>query len=217
MTPRSKIVWIDVKSDKTKILDTVELNRFSRLIVCHGTLDHPVGFIHTKNLLPEALRCIDVNLDTLLSQLLCVPERTSLLKLLNLFKKEKVHIAIIVDEHGTTEGLVTLTDVMEAIAGDLPELGEDEEPMIVQRYNGSWLVNGTLPVDELEAITGIDFGKGMKTVAGFVLDHLGRIPGPGDSFVHRTARFEVVDMDGNRIDKVLIEINLNNSLAIEKA
>ncbi|RJQ62472.1 MAG: HlyC/CorC family transporter [Desulfobacteraceae bacterium] len=206
MTPRSRIVWIDAKSDRSTILDLIHSHRFSRLLVCNGTVDHPVGFVHTKDLLPEALRCADIALANLITPLLYVPEGTPVLRLLNRFKKEKVHIAVVVNEYGTTEGLVTLTDVIEAIAGELPERGE-EEPRIVQRDDRSWLVDGTVPTDEVEAITGIRMGDDVEMVAGFVLDNLRRIPEVGASFTHGDLRFEVVDMDGNRIDKVLIEIH----------
>ncbi len=211
MTPRSKIVWVDAKSDRTAILDTVESHRFSRLLVCEGTMDQPVGFVHVKDLLPEALRCADIGLTTLMAPLLYIPDHTTVLRLLNQFKKEKLHFAVVVDEYGTMEGLVTLTDVIEAVAGDLPERGENAETQIVQRDDGSWLVDGTFPTDELEIVTGIGMGTDVKSVAGFVLDHLGQIPEPGASFIYENARFEVVDMDGNRIDKVLIEMDRNPS------
>ncbi|MBN2437454.1 MAG: HlyC/CorC family transporter [Deltaproteobacteria bacterium] len=206
MTPRTRIVWVDVKSDRNTIIDMVKSNRFSRLLVCDETVDHPVGFIHTKNLLPEALSCKDVTLSELVTPLLYVPDRTTVLNLMNRFKKEKVHLAVVVDEYGTIEGLVTLTDVIEAIAGDLPEQGEDDGPQIIQRDDGSWLAHGTVPTDEVETITGIDMGENVETLAAFLLDRLGRIPKAGASFNHGNARFEVVDMDGNRIDKVLIEV-----------
>ena len=206
MTPRTRIVWVDVKSDRNTIMDTVKAHRFSRLLVCDGTVDHPVGFIHTKNLLPETLSCEEVNVSELVSPMLYVPDRTTVLNLLNRFKKEKVHIAVVVDEYGTTEGLVTLTDVIEAIAGDLPERGEDDGPQIVQRDDGSWLADGTVPTDQFETITGIYMGENVEMLAGFMLEYLGRIPKAGASFMHGNARFEVVDMDGNRIDKVLIEV-----------
>ncbi|HSW62718.1 MAG TPA: hemolysin family protein [Dissulfurispiraceae bacterium] len=202
MTPRTKIVWVDVKSDRNTIIDMVRSHCFSRLLVCDGTVNHPVGFIHTKDL----LSCEEVTLSELVTPLLYVPDRTTVLKLLNRFKKEKVHLAVVVDEYGTTEGLVTLTDVIEAIAGDLPERGEDDGPQIVQRDDGSWLADGTVPTDEVETITGIYMGENVEMLAGFVLAHLGRIPKAGASFIHGNARFEVVDMDGNRIDKVLIEV-----------
>jgi putative hemolysin len=139
---------------------------------------------------------------------LYVLESTTVLSLLNRFKKEKVHLAVVVDEYGSTEGLVTLTDVIEAIAGDLPERGEENGPQMVKRNNGSWLADGTVPTDEVEAITGIDMGENVEMLAGFVLGHLGHIPKAGASFLHGNARFEVIDMDGNRIDKVLIEVGL---------
>jgi len=206
MTIRSKIIWVDLKSDLKTILDTVASNRFSRLLVCEGTVDHPVGFIHTKDLLPMAERRADFSLTTLMTPLLFVPDSTSVLKLLNRFKRERLHVAVVVDEYGTVEGLVTLTDVIEAIAGDLPERGDEAEHQIVQRDDGSWLVDGTVPTDEVEARTGISMGEGVKVMAGFMLAHLGRIPKASDSFRHGNARFEVMDMDGIRIDKILIEI-----------
>lgn len=206
MTPRTRIVWVDVKSDRNTIVEMVKAHRFSRLLICDKTVHHPVGFIHTKNLLPEALSCEAVTLSEWVTPLLYVPDRTTVLTLLNRFKKEKVHMAVVVDEYGNTEGLVTLTDVIEAIAGGLPERGEDDGPRIVQRDDGSYLADGTVPTDEVETVTGIDMGENVEMLAGFVLDHLGRIPKAGAHFDHGNARFEVVDMDGNRIDKVLIEV-----------
>lgn len=211
MTPRTRIIWLDVTSDRNAIVDMVRTHRFSRLLVCDGTVDNPVGFVHTKDLLPEALGCEKIFLSRLVTPLLYVPERTTVLNLLNRFKKEKVHIAVTVDEHGNTEGLVTLTDVIEAIAGDLPEHGEDDGPRIVQREDGSWLADGTVPTDEVKSVTGIDMGENVKMLAGFMLDYLERIPEVGASILHGKARFEVVDMDGNRIDKVLIELGTTNN------
>jgi putative hemolysin len=211
MTPRTRIVWVDVKSDRKTIIGMVESHRFSRLLVCDGTVDHPVGLVHTKNLLPEALNCDDMNLSAVMTPLLFVHDRTTVLRLLNQFKKEKVHVAVVVDEYGTTEGLVTLTDVIEAIAGDLPERGEDTGPRIVKRDDGSWLADGTIPTDEVETTTGISMGKEAKMLAVFMLDNLGRIPKAGAGFTHENSRFEVVDMDGKRIDKVLIETDGKSS------
>ena len=206
MTPRQKIVWVDLNADRQTIIDLVDANRFSHLLVCDGGVDRPVGFIHAKHLLPEALGCETISLAKLMTPLLCVPDGTSVLRLLNRFKKEKVHLAVVVDEYGTTEGLVTLTDVIEAVAGDLPEQGEEQGPGIFRRADGSWLADGTLPTDEVEAVTGIPMGADVDMLAGFMLDGLGRIPAVGDYFLHEKARFEVVDMDGNRIDKVLIQM-----------
>jgi putative hemolysin len=207
MTPRQKIVWVDLNADRQTIIDLTDAHRFSRLLVCNGSVDRPVGFIHAKHLLPEALGRKTFTLKKLMTPLLCVPEGTSVLRLLNRFKMKKLHLAVVVDEYGTTEGLVTLTDVIEAIAGDLPEQGEAEGPGISQRADGSWLADGTVPTDEVEAVTGIQMGTGVGMLAGFVLNHLERIPEVGDFFMYDNVRFEVVDMDGNRIDKVLIQVD----------
>jgi putative hemolysin len=150
----------------------------------------------------------------MITPLFFVPDSMPVLRLLNRFKKEKVHIAVVVDEHGTVEGLVTLADVIEAIAGDLPERGEDAETHIVRRADGSWLVDGTVPTDEVEIVTGIHFGKEVMVIAGFVLALLGRIPQTSESFRYGKARFEIVDMDRNRIDKILIEIDQTTSDSI---
>ena len=206
MTPRSQVTWIDVKSDRSTICDMVESNRFSRFLVCDGTVDRPIGAVHTKDLLPKALCHSDFSLTDLMMPLLLVPEHTPVLKVLDRFKNEKVHMAVVVDEHGSTEGIVTPTDLLESIVGDFPELEDNPAPPIVQRDDGSWLVDGTLPTDEVENITGLILGSHVKTLAGFVLHHIGRLPDPGDSFEYGNARFEILDMDGNRIDKVLIEI-----------
>lgn len=210
MTPHSRIIWLDSQSDRDTILKILETNRFSRVLVCDGTLDKPIGVVNAKDLLPKAMTCADINLADLITPLLYVPENTSILILLNQFKKEKVHVAAVIDEYGMTKGLVTLTDVIEAVAGDLPELGEDMTPEITQRNDGSWLIDGMLPTDELESVTGISVGKSMKILAGFVMEQLGHIPAAGESFIYGSYRFEVVDMDGNRIDKVLIQ-NIQNA------
>lgn len=207
MTPYSKIAWVDIKSDRNTILDKFESNHLARLLVCDTSLDKPIGIVHIKDLLPVAMRCTEIKLIDLISPLLYIPNHTSILTLLTRFKNEKVHIALVIDEYGMTKGLVTITDVIEAITGNLPEQGDDITPQVTQRDDGSWLVDGMLPTDELESIIGINTGKNVTRLAGFMLEHLGHMPAVGDSFNYGNVRFEVVDMDGNRIDKVLIQIN----------
>jgi putative hemolysin len=207
MTPRSDVVWIDSGADQRALSRTVETSRYSRLLVCEGSIDRAVGVIHTKHILPLALRNEPISLRALTVPAIIVPDRTSVLKLLDRFRREGVHMAVVVDEYGTTAGVATLTDVLESIAGELPELGEAAEPLIVQRDDGSWLVAGTLPIDEFEdriGLRGLQETGGYYTVAGFVLHRLGHLPTTGESFRYRDARFEVVDMDGRRIDKVLV-------------
>lgn len=210
MTPRAKIVWVDVNSARGAIVELVQDNRVSRLLVCDGSVDRPLGFIHTKNLLAEIFKATEFRVSELVTPLLCITDRTTILKLLNRFKKEKVHLAVVIDEYGATEGLVTLTDVIEAIAGDLPEQGEAANLGMIRRDDGSWLVDGATPTDDVAAALAIDLGDDVQLLAGFVLEHMGMIPRAGESFRFGNVRLEVVDMDGHRIDKVLIEASPRN-------
>jgi putative hemolysin len=128
------------------------------------------------------------------------------LRVLERFRRSTVHMAIVVDERGTFEGIVTPTDILTAIAGDLPEGEDAAEPEAVQREDGSWLLDGMMSVDDVERTLDIkDMGEDgdFHTIAGFVLHHLGRIPVAGEHFHWNDWRFEVVDLDGRRIDKVL--------------
>jgi putative hemolysin len=206
MTPRPEIVWLDVKADTDTIRRTVLEKRISRLLVCEGTVDEPVGVVHTKDLLPAALSGTSLDLAKLSKPPLVVPDTQTSLRLLELFRQQGVHLAVVVDEYGTTEGVVTLTDMLESIAGELPESGE-EEKLIVPRAEGGWLVDGATPLDELAAAIGLeDLGKGTNyhTAAGLVLHYLGRIPRVGATVEHRGFRYEVIDMDGRRVDKILL-------------
>jgi putative hemolysin len=150
-----------------------------------------------------------LDLTTSLQQPLFVPESMPALKVLELFKEAATHIALVVDEYGGIQGLVTPNDILEAIVGDLPEPGQQVNPLAVQREDGSWLLDGMLPVDEfrelfhLGPLPGEDHGV-FQTVAGFVIMQLGRIPRAADYFEWDGLKIEVVDMDGNRVDKVLV-------------
>jgi putative hemolysin len=209
MTPRTDITWIDVAADRQEIFELFATNRFSKVLVCDGEVDRPLGVIHTKDILPMALRCEMFDLKGLTKPALFVPEGLPVLKLVEIFKSERLHVAVVVDEHGTTEGLITLTDVLESIAGELPEFGEENELTIFLREDGSWLVDGAVPIDEFEARTGLKGmcqEDGVYTMAGFVMHHIGRVPEAGVHFHHRNARFEVLDMDGRRIDKILVQL-----------
>jgi putative hemolysin len=206
MTPRAEIVWIDLHADQAALLRAVERQQHSRLLVCAGSLDHTLGVVHTKDLLPSALRGEAPDLAALMQPPLIVPDRTSVLALLDRFRQQKIHMAVLVDEYGSTEGLVTPTDVLEAIAGDLPEQRDEAEPMVVRRDDGSWLLDGMLPIDDFEhlaGLRGLRTGTDFHTMAGFILEQLGRLPKVGESFDFQGARFEVVDLDGRRIDKIL--------------
>jgi putative hemolysin len=207
LTPRIDVAWIDIKADAAAILHAIETSSHSRLLVCDGTVDNPVGFLHTKDLLPLALRGADLDLAPLVTPPLMVPDRTPVLLLLERFQREGVHMGVVIDEYSSLEGIVTVTDVLEAIAGELPERGDISSPMLVAREDGSWLVDGAMPVDEFEDKTGIRRlrSKGaFHTMAGFMLNQLGHLPKAGEFVFYEKHRFEVIDMDGLRIDKLMV-------------
>ncbi|MGB4102029.1 MAG: hemolysin family protein [Alphaproteobacteria bacterium] len=207
MTPRIDLIWIGETDDAVTIKETIRTSGYSRFPIGRGDLDEVVGVVHAKDLLNALLADKPLELQQLKRNILSVPETTPVLKLLEQFKASGQHQAIVIDEYGTVEGLVTVADILVAIAGEIPEHGQTGTDKPVRREDGSWLIDGGAPIDEVESLTSLknlhedgDF----HTLAGFVLAHLGRIPATGDSFAWQSARFEVVDMDGRRIDKVLV-------------
>jgi putative hemolysin len=156
-----------------------------------------------------SLRDQQVNLKSSLMPPQFIPESMAALKILELFKQSGLQVALVVDEYGGVQGLITLKDILEAIVGDMPYVGHPTEPQAVKREDGSWLVDGMLSVDEFKEIFHLkklpeeDSGY-YQTLGGFVMMHLARIPSTGDRFVWNGLRFEVVDMDENRIDKLII-------------
>jgi putative hemolysin len=209
MTPRTEVVWLDREASALEIRRTITESVHSRFLVADGSLDNVLGVVHAKDLLAHVLGEQVVDLAATLQQPLYVPESMRALKVLELFKQSGTHIALVIDEYGGIQGLVTPSDILEAIVGDLPEAGEQVEPLAVQREDGSWLLDGMLPVDEfkdlfdLGELPGEDQGI-YQTLAGFVVMQLGRIPAATDYFVWEGLKIEVVDMDGNRVDKVLV-------------
>lgn len=218
MTPRPDIVWLDLAESADKIATTIAGAGHSRLLVCQATVDELVGVVHARELLAPAIRDEPIDLKAHMAAVLVVPEGTPVLRTLDLFKRRKVHMAVVIDEFGTIQGVVTPADILESIAGELPEVGEEPELTIVRRDDGSWLVDGRVPVDEFEdrtKILGLREGDKHHTVAGFVLDQVGHLPKVGESFVFGRYKFEVVDMDRRRIDQVLITAASENAVTSE--
>ncbi len=207
MTPRIDVIWIGEADDAETIKETIRTSGYSRFPIGRGDLEEVVGVVHAKDLLNALLADKPLELQQLKRGILSVPETTPVLKLLEQFKASGQHQAIVIDEYGTVEGLVTVADILVAIAGELPEHGQTGNDKPVRRADGSWLIDGGAPIDEVESLTGLKHmleDGDFHTLAGFVLAHLGRIPATGDDFSWHSARFEVVDMDGRRIDKVLV-------------
>ncbi|MCC7271848.1 MAG: HlyC/CorC family transporter [Alphaproteobacteria bacterium] len=209
MTPRPDVVWLDVDDSPEAAGRILQDAGYSRLLVCQGAVDHAVGVVHTKTLLPRALRGEPISIAETMTPALVIPESAPVLALLERFRRGGVHMAVVVDEYGLTQGIVTPTDILEAISGTLAEQGEEKESPLVRRADGTFLVDGLMPIDAFEDGTGLRglAGEGdFHTVAGFVLHRLGHLPTVGEAFDDRGVRFEVIDMDGRRIDKVLVQI-----------
>ncbi|MBK9164862.1 MAG: HlyC/CorC family transporter [Acidobacteria bacterium] len=208
MTSRVKIEWIDLDDDPEANMRRLAESSYSRLPAGRGTLDELVGVIEKRDVLVQLLENREVDLSVVLREPTFIPETVTALELLGVFKNTASDMAFIVDEFGSIEGLVTLKDVLEEIVGDFP-VGGVEHGNVVVREDGSLLIDGSMPVDEfLEAIgiKGHPAGeRGMyQTLAGFVLTRLEKLPHEGDHFTWNGRRFEVVDMDGRRVDKVLV-------------
>jgi Mg2+/Co2+ transporter CorC len=152
MTPRSDIVWLGLEDSIDKIAATIAETRHSRVLICRDTIDEPVGVVHARELLAPALRRQSIDLEALMVPVLVVPDGTPVLRVLDLFKRRRLHMAVVVDEFGLNHGIVTPVDVLESIAGELPEAGEELEFTIVRRPDGSWLVDGRVPVDEFRPL-----------------------------------------------------------------
>jgi putative hemolysin len=208
MIPRGDVVWLDVDDSRETVWNAVRAGSHSRYPVCRGEFDELLGVVQTGDL-ADWLR--DPAAGDLVSRLrapLIVHESTRILRLLDLFRESKLNFAVVVDEHGSIEGIATPANILTAIAGELPEAASEEVPEAVVRDDQSWLIDGRLPIDEVERLLGrgaMRSGDDYTTLAGFVLAQLGHLPVTGEHFRWRGMRFEVVDMDGRRIDKLLVQ------------
>jgi putative hemolysin len=201
------VVWLDLEAPSEELRRVVVASPHTRFPVCRGELDRVVGVAQAKDLLEQCLSGRPIDLAAAVRPLLLVPEATGALRLLERFREAGEQMAIVVDEYGGVAGVVTLQDVLEAIIGDLPTADGHRDPRAVRRPDGSWLLDGTLPTDEAAELLGLadlpGEHLGYRTLAGFILAQLARIPEVGDAFEAGGWRFDVADMDGNRVDRVL--------------
>jgi putative hemolysin len=202
MTPRTEIVWLDLEDVPEENQRKIAESHFSRFPVCEGSLDNVVGMVRAKDLLPRLLTGESFDLRAAMVPPLFVPESMIASRALALFRETGKHIVFVVGEYGGLQGLVTTQDILEEIVGDI------EEPEAVRREDGSYLVDGLMAVEDFKELLEIDKLPGeddlYETIGGFVMSHQGKIPKAGDHFIWQDFRFEVVDMDGKRIDKVLV-------------
>jgi len=209
MIYRTDIVWLDLDESLPMWTKQITEQNHTLLPVARGDLDAVAGIVRAKDLLARALANQPLDLETMLLRPLFLPENTPILKALEQFRARQLHIGLVIDEHGGIQGLVTTTDLLEAIVGDLPEIGESSEPEAIRRADGSWLLDGLLLIDKVNELLGIpelpgEAESAYETLGGFVMRSLGRIPETGDCFEWNAWRFEVMDMDGFRVDKVLV-------------
>lgn len=208
MTPRTDIIWLDANASEAEIRAIVEHSAHTRFPVCDGELDRVLGIVRAKDLLARTWSGQPFDLRATLQDPLYLPETMPALRALERFKATGTHLGLLVDEFGGIEGLVTLINILETIVGDIPTSEEMAAPPVVQREDGSYLVDGMFLIDELKPILNIKaFPAELRynTLGGFVVTMLGQMPRVGASCVWEGYRFEVVDIDGLRVDKVLIE------------
>ena len=213
MTPRHDIVFVDLKDSIEQVRNRIASTGHTRLVVCKNGLQHIVGILRTGDLLKKTVNGNAVTVEDIkhvLQRPAYVPEAVSTIQLMENFRRSNNSFALIVDEYGEVQGMVTLTDVLAAIVGDYssPEIMAEND--LVRRDDGSWLVDGEMSMerltDELDIkgnLPGEETNR-FHTVGGFVMYMLGKIPSPADSFEIDDWRFEVMNMDKNRVDKVLV-------------
>lgn len=205
MTPRMEVDWIDAEDSQEEILRAIRECRHEQLLVGRGDINEPLGMILKKDLLDLVLDGKPLDPMAVMREPVIVHEAMTVFRVLEQFKRAPVRLAIVIDEYGSLEGIVTQTDLLEAIAGDLPDV-EGEEPDVVEREDGSLLVDGMMAAYDAFNRLGMTPPEDgdYHTVAGFALFELGHLPEAGEHFEYEGWRFEIVDMDGRRIDKLLI-------------
>ena len=208
MTPRVEVIWLDVEASLETIRRTLAAAGHSQYPVCRRDLDCIVGVAHLRSLIDSLLAGGVIDLAAIAVPPIIVPEGTPILRVIERFRQSSGHLALVVDEYGSVEGVVSPADVLTAIAGELTAGPDDAAAEATQRADGSWLVDGRMEIHRAERILGLrDLSHDDKfaTLAGFILWELGHMPTAGEAFVRFGLRFEVVDLDGRRIDKVLVE------------
>lgn len=203
MTPRTEIVWLDVNDTTEEILEKIGNSPYSRFPVRQDSLETIVGIVKSRDLLVTTLSNKEISLKELAKPPHFIPETMPASRALEVLKKNNAEMLLVVDEFGGLQGLLTIADILEEIVGEM----EGDEPQATQRQDGSWLLDGMLEVDEFKEIFNIKdlpHEDEYETLSGFVMTSLGRLPQTADHFEWGALRFEVMDMDGRRVDKVLV-------------
>ncbi len=209
MTPRTEIDWIDVGADEKALTTAILATPHSRLLVADGSIDNVIGIVQARDLVVTLLKGQKINLRKLMRSAPIVPDQVDAMDVLDALRRADVPIAMVHDEYGHFEGIVTPVDLLSAIAGDfVSDQDEGDEPAFFVREDGSWLVAGWMPADALAERIGLTLpeDRDFATAAGLALDILKRLPTEGEVFVEQGYRFEIIDMDGRKIDKLLVSL-----------
>lgn len=204
MTHRSQIVWIDVQDGPEKQRNILEGSSFSRFPVGDGSVDEIVGIVYTSDLVHHLIDGATFDVASMMREPLFIPEHATLIQAVEAIGRSQTSLAIVVDEYGGVEGIVTTRDLLTAVLGGIIDVDENE-PGAVEREDGSWLLDGQLPLSMATAVLEVELPASIdaSTIGGFIMTRLGRIPETADRLQYGDIRFEVVDMDGHRVDKVL--------------
>lgn len=208
MTPRVDIEWVDVHASVDELRDFLATHQHTEFVVCDGTLEHVLGTVRGAALLQVVLKGEAIDLRALMRDPLFVPDSMPAFKLLEAFRTSHRHLALVMDEFGAVEGLVSVGDLLEGLVGALPGDPSEAGASFIARDDNSWLVEGSATIDEVTSTLDVEVPENetgaYHTLAGFVMARLGRVPHAADAFDYGGYRFEVVDMDGRRVDKVMV-------------
>ncbi len=206
MTPRTEVYWLNIRDSEAENRTKIKESAYSRLPVCDGDVDHVIGLLESKKLLAQMVVGEPFSIEAGMIEAQFVPGSMSASKVIDLFRESAKHIAIVIGEYGGMEGLITMQDLLGEIVGT----AEDTTPQATRRDDGSWLVDGLMAVDNFKSQFSIDALPGeherFSTLGGFVMAQLGNIPAAGEHFEWTKLRIEVMDMDGNRVDKLLVTV-----------
>ncbi|RPI66178.1 MAG: HlyC/CorC family transporter, partial [Ignavibacteriales bacterium] len=205
MVPRKDIQWINSAMSNREIFEFISTHNYSRYVVGENNIDNLVGMIISKKFLLEYNKNPEVDISSIIDEILIVPESNYSIDLIEKFRQQKTNMAVVVDEFGGTQGLITLHDLIENIIGEFPESFEEVSQKIIKRKDGSYLLDGLTEISRISELLGIIFlPDDYKTLGGFIMHKLGKIPEEGDKVLYQNYIFEVIDMDDKRVDKVLL-------------
>ncbi|MBI5961640.1 MAG: HlyC/CorC family transporter [Chloroflexi bacterium] len=208
MTPHTEIIWLDQQDTHEETLNKVAAATHPALLLCAGGLDHVLGVVNTHDVLLSF--ATEKPYDHAKRRPFFIPESASVVDALDMFKRHHENLIVVIDEHGGVQGVITKHDILEALVGNIPQRGGQNQPNAVQREDQAWVISGLMPVEDFRALLHLDQLPGenrstYQTVGGFVMHQIGKIPAPGETFEWNGCRFEVTAMDGRRVDQVVVQ------------